>query len=83
MSLLESIVFPNIVKVVSSDNYCSLHLQLDNRAPEYATSDGDISCERTFLVDVFALDSFTGNLETQAYISCIPQLFLGYFLLQF
>lgn len=65
MSLLVSVVFWNKVKVVSSDDDGSVHLGGDNSTSHDLTSDGDVTHERTLLVDVVTLDGFLGGLESQ------------------
>ena len=83
MSLLETIVFSDIMEIISSENYGPLHFQLDNCSTQDSASNRDVTCERAFLVDVLALDSLTRYLESQADISCVPQFLLGYLLFQF
>lgn len=82
MPLLETIVFPNIMKIVPSDNNSTLHLYLDNGTTKDATPDRDIASEWALLVDVFTLDGLTWRLESQADVSCVSQLLLGDLLLQ-
>lgn len=81
--LLETVVLSHIVEVISSDDDCSLHLHLDHGTSEDATPDRDITSEWALLVNVFALDSLTRDLETETNISGISQLLLWYLLLQF
>lgn len=81
MPLLETIVFSDVVEVIPSDNNCSLHFHLDNCTSQDSTSDGNTAGEWTLLVDVLALDSLSGNLETETDISCVSQLLLGDLLL--
>lgn len=83
MSLLETVVFSNIVKIISSEDDSPLHLQLGDCSTQDTTPYRDVSCEWALLVDVLALDSLTRYLESQADIPCVPQLFLRYLLLQF
>lgn len=64
MSLLETVVLPNVVEVVPSDDDGSLHLHLDNCASENTTTDRYTSGKRTFLVDILSLDSLTRCLKT-------------------
>lgn len=76
MSLLETVVLSNIVKVVSSDNNCPLHLNFDNRTSQDATSNGNVAGEWALLVDVLALDGLPWYLEAKTHISRVPQLLL-------
>lgn len=82
VAFLESVVLPHIVEVISADDNRSLHLHFDNSSTKDSTPDGNTACKWTLLVDVFALDSVTGNLETQTNISGVPNLLLGYLLLE-
>lgn len=82
MSLFETVVFPNVVEVVSSDNYRPLHLQLGNSSSQNTTSNGDVAGERTFLVDVFSLYGLSRDLETETNISGVSQLLFWDLLLQ-
>jgi len=52
VSFLEALIFTNIVQVVTTNDYCSLHLHLENNASQDTTTDADIASEWTFLVDV-------------------------------
>lgn len=82
VALLESVVLPHIMEVISTDDNGALHLNFDNSSTKDSTSDGYIANKWTLLVDVLALDGLTGNLETQANISGVPNLLLGYLLLE-
>ena len=57
MSLLVSLVFPDVVQIVSANDESSLHLHALNNASQDTTTDGDIPCERTLFVDVGSLNS--------------------------
>ena len=57
MSLLVSLVFPDVVQVVSANDESSHHLHALNNASQDTTTDGDIPCERTLFVDVGSLNS--------------------------
>lgn len=65
VSLLVSVVFGNVVQVVSSDDDGSVHLGGDNSTGQNLTSDGDVTDEWTLLVDVGTLDGSLGGLESQ------------------
>lgn len=64
MSLFKSIIFSNVVQIVSSDDNRSLHLHLDHGSSKNATPDRNVSSEWTLLVDVFAFEGLTGCFET-------------------
>lgn len=73
MTLLVSVVFWNVVQIVSSDDDGTVHLGRDNSSGQDSTSDGNQSSEWTFLVDVRTLDSGFRGLESQTGI-LIPSL---------
>lgn len=52
MPLLESLVLFNVVQVVASDHNCSLHFHFLDNTCQNASTDGHVSCEGTFLVNV-------------------------------
>ena len=66
MSLFITIVFWNIVKIVTSDNNGSLHLGGDDDTLEDLASDGNTAGEGAFFVDVFRFDGFFGSFESQS-----------------
>lgn len=65
VSLLVSVVFLDEVEVVSSDDDSSVHFGGDNSTSQKLTSDGNLTDERTLLVDVRALNGGSWGLETQ------------------
>lgn len=74
MSLLESIVLSDIVKVVASDDDGSLHFHLDDGSSQDSASNRHVPCERTLLVYVLALGGLTWSLETETNVSCVTDL---------
>jgi len=74
VSLLKSLVLPDEVKVVSSDDNGALHLELLDDAIEDSAADLDESGEGAFLVDVIALLRFHRGLETQTHVLHIADL---------
>lgn len=56
VSLFESIVFPNIMKVIPSDHYSSLHFHFDDNSSQDPTTNGHVASERAFLVNVCSID---------------------------
>ena len=66
VTLLVTLVFLNVVKVISTDDNGAVHLCALYSAAEDATTDGYISGEWALFVDVVTLDSFLGGLESQA-----------------
>ena len=56
MSLLKSVILLDVMKVVTTDYDRSLHFHLFNDSRQNTTTDADVSRERTFLVDVVAVN---------------------------
>lgn len=65
MSLLESVVLLDVVKVISAEDHSSGHLVGENDTLEDSTSDGHVGGEGALLVDVLASLGFSGGLETE------------------
>jgi hypothetical protein len=63
VSLFKSVVFLDIVQVVSSHNDGSVHLGADHHSLQDLSSDRDIGSEWAFLIDVLSFDSFLRSLE--------------------
>lgn len=61
MPLLETVVLPDVVKIVAADDDRAVHLGLDDDAGENATADRDIAGERALLVNVVTLASLRYN----------------------
>lgn len=57
MSLLETSVFLDIVKIISSNHDRPLHFRLDHNSGKDSASDRHVSSEWAFLVDIFAVRS--------------------------
>lgn len=56
VSLLKTIVFSNVVEVITADHDGSLHLHLLDDSSKDATANGDVSSEGAFFVNVGALN---------------------------
>lgn len=52
--------------IVTSDNKRALHTELLHNAAENAPTDGNITCEWAFVVDIPALNCLTWHLEPKA-----------------
>jgi len=65
VTLLETVVFRDVVQVVTANDDGALHLRAVNNALEDTAADGDVAGERTLLVDVFALNGLLRRLEAQ------------------
>ena len=75
--LLETLVFPDEMKIVSPDDDGALHLELTDDAAEDAAADLDEAGEGALLVDVVSLLCLLGSLETQTHILHVADLNLG------
>ncbi len=64
VSLLISVVFWDIMEIVTSDNNGSLHFSRNNNALKDLTSNGYIGSEWTFLIDISWLNGFLGSFES-------------------
>jgi len=65
MSLLESVILLDVMKVVSSEGDSTGHLSAKNDTFENSTSNGDWGGEWALLVDVGALHGGLWGLETE------------------
>ena len=72
MSFFISIVFRDIVKIVSSDDNGSLHFGGDADAFQDSASDGDVAGEGAFLIDVSGFDGLFGSFESKSDVFEIP-----------
>ena len=68
MPFLVTIVFWNVMKIISSDNNGSLHLGRDNNSLENLASDGDTTSEGTLLIDIVRLNGLLGSTESKSNI---------------
>lgn len=68
VSLLVSVVFWNIVQVLSSDDNGSVHLGGYNGTGQNLSSDGNSTGEWTFLVNVVGFNGSLWGLESQSNI---------------
>ncbi|KAH3678686.1 hypothetical protein OGATHE_000236 [Ogataea polymorpha] len=73
VSLLVSVVFRDVVQVVSSDDDGSVHFGGHNSTGQNSTSDRDSTGERTLLVNVGTLNSGLRSLESQTDV-LVPSL---------
>ena len=66
VSLFETTVLSDVVKVVSSYDDSSLHLSGNDLSIEDSSSDGDVSNEGALLVDEASLDGSVGGLDSKS-----------------
>lgn len=71
MTLLKTIVFPNIMQIIPANNYSTLHFHLLYNTSQYTSSNRYIASEWTFLIDIGSLKSFARRLETEPDIAAI------------
>ena len=72
VSLLVSVVFGNVVKVISSDDDGSGHFGGDDDSLKDLSTNADVAGEGTFLIDVVSFDGLLGSLEAETNIFVIP-----------
>jgi len=65
VTLLESVVLRDVVQVVTTNDNGTLHLRAVHNTLEDTATDGDVASERTFLVDVRALNRLLRRAEAQ------------------
>lgn len=56
MSLFETVVLPNVMEIIPPDNNGALHLHFSHDAGKDATTDGHISGEGAFLINIRPFD---------------------------
>jgi hypothetical protein len=83
VSLLVTIVFRDIVQIISSDHDGSLHLGADHNALENLAADVDSTGEGTLLIDIVALNGLLGSLEVESDIFVVPDTGVGLLCHQF
>lgn len=66
VTLLETTVLLDVVKVITTDNNGALHLGGDDKTLEDLSTNGNISSEGALLVDVGSLDGSIGGLDAES-----------------
>jgi len=77
MSLFESIVFSDQVKVISSDDDGSSHLCSYDNTLDDSSSDADIASEWALLINISTFNGVSGSLEAQTNVSEVSQTLSG------
>ena len=72
VTLLKAVLLRDVVQVVPPDDHGSVHFVLDDDSGEDSAADGHVSGEGALLVDVVALVSLSGDLETKAWVPDKP-----------
>ena len=83
VSFFISVVFRDIVKIISSDNYGSLHFRWDYDALQDLSSDGDIRSEWTFFINIIRLYGFFGSFKVKPDILIVSDAWGWFFGKQF
>ena len=75
MPFLKSVVFLDVMQIVSPDDNCALHFHACNNACQNTATDAHISCERAFLVNICSLDGLWKRLNM---FSMLLQVHVGW-----
>lgn len=68
VALLVTLVLFDVMKVISANDNCTVHLGALDTTAKDTTTDGYVSSEGAFVIDVGSLDSLLGSLESKANI---------------
>ena len=79
VSLFISVVFWDVVKIISSDDNGSLHFSWDANTLENFTSDWDVAGEWAFFINVSGFDSFLWGSESKTDVFEISDTTWGLF----
>jgi len=74
VALLETVVFFDVVEVVTAHGDGAGHFVGGDDARQNAAADTDVASERAFFVDKVGLDGVTRGLEAEADVACEAQL---------
>ena len=74
VAFFESVVFLDVVQVISTDNDSPVHLHLSDDTSEDATTDGHFTGEGALLVNVVSILGLIGDLESQTRVAEKPGL---------
>jgi len=66
VTLLVSLVLPDVLQVATTDNHSAFHLGGHNNTLQNAATDRDVAGEWTLLVDVRTFDSSLGGFVTES-----------------
>ena len=69
VSLLKPLVLLDEVQVIPPDHNGSLHLHLENNSCQDSTSDGNVTSERAFFVNVGSFNCLSRNSTINIYLS--------------
>ena len=79
VSFFVSIVFWNIVEIISSDNDGSLHLGWDADTLKDSSSDWNVAGERAFLINVSGFNGFLWSSESESDVFKVSDAWSGLF----
>ena len=74
VTFLVSLVLPDVVQIVPSNDDGAVHFRRNNQALENSASDADIACEGTLFVDILALDCQSWSFEAHSNLSEISDV---------
>jgi len=77
MTLLETTVFLNVVQVVATNDYRSLHLGGNHQPLQDTSTDTDFTGKRTLAIDVVAFHSGGRRLDTESNILDVSHGLVG------
>ena len=78
MSLFISIVFLDVVEIISSDDDGVSHFVRDNHSSKNFSSNANITSEWAFLVNIISLNGFFRGFEAKSDVSVISNTFSGF-----
>lgn len=76
VTFLETAVFANKMQVVTTNDNGTLHFRLTNNSGQDASTDPHIAGERTFLINVSAINCLAWGLKSQTNITVTTKRFL-------
>jgi len=76
VALLIPVILANVVKVIPTYNTSSLHFHLSDYSSQDTSSNGYISSEWAFFVNVVANNCFSGCFESKTNSFCVSQFLL-------
>jgi hypothetical protein len=79
VSFLVSVVFRNIVKVITADNNSALHLGGNNDSLQDFASNRNFRGEGTFFVNIVRLNSLLGSFEAESDVLVVSNTGTGLF----
>jgi len=79
VSLLVSVVFRDVVEVITTDNNSALHLGGNDDSLQDLASNGNVRSEGTLLVNIVRLNSLLGSFEAEPDVLVVSDTGTGLF----